>query len=284
MKSSKKRKARRRKMSRHWTLGRFVRLMVEILEDRLAPATIVGPANPPPVRDLPPVPTNLGFESGLAGWNVNAETAAGAVEVVTQFDGRGGTDPNTGQSSPSANYTPMEGDRFALLTTSGHGSDSTLSKSFAIGQGGQLISFAAFFDAGDYAPFNDYGDVVLYKDSTPLVTLFAEDIHGGDGFDADPPVPLLAPLPGGSTDRNGVGSYGSTPWTTVEYAITSPGNYSLVARAANTGDNALNSHMGLDDVQFLGPAELERQRRVRVYRARGRLRQSPWLRNSRWSS
>jgi PKD domain len=255
LKSLKKRKPRRRKNARHWTLGRFVRLMVEILEDRVAPSASPGAANPLPVGDLPPVPANLGFESGLADWNVNTDTT-GAVKVVSQFNAAGGTDPNTKVSVPPTNFNPVEGNHFALLTTASVGSDTTLSKSFAIGQGGQLICFAAFFDAGDYAPFNDYGDVVLYKDSTPLVTLFAESIHGGAGLDADPPVPLLAPLPDGSTMRNGVGSYGSTPWTTVEYAIKSPGNYSLVARTANTGDNALDSYLGLDDIQFLGPAEI----------------------------
>jgi hypothetical protein len=96
----------------------------------------------------------------------------------------------------------------------------------------------------------------LYKDSTPLVTLFAENITGGDGLDQTPPVPLLAPFPNGCTVRNAVGSYGSTPWTTVDYSITEPGNYTLVARAANTRDSALSSHLGLDDLQFLGPAEI----------------------------
>ena len=197
------------------------------------------------------------MKTGLTGWTVNKDTT-GAVAVVTQFTGRGGTDPNTGVSVGPAIYNPVEGDHFALLTTASSGSDTTLSKAFAIGQGGQLISFAAFFDAGDYAPYNDYGDVVLYKDSTPLVSPFctAKNIHGGDGLDANPPVPLLAPLPNGATVRDGVGSYGSTPWTTVQYKITTPGNYSLVARTANTGDDALNSFLGLDDVQFLGAAEL----------------------------
>ncbi len=255
MKSLKKRKPRRRKNARHWTLVRFVRLMVEILEDRVTPSASADAANPLPVGDLPSVPANLGFESGLAGWNVNTDTT-GAVKVVSQFNAAGGTDPNTQMSVAPTIFNPVEGNQFALLTTASVGSDTTLSKSFAVGQGGQLICFAAFFDAGDYAPFNDYGDIVLYKDSTPLVTLFAESIHGGDGLDADPPVPLLAPLPDGSSVRNGVDSYGSTPWTTVEYAITSPGNYSLVARTANTGDNALDSYLGLDDIQFLGPAEI----------------------------
>ena len=165
-------------------------------------------------------------------------------------------------------YGPVEGDHFALLTSASNGSDTTLSKAFTIGQGGQIISFAAFFAAGDYAPFNDYGDVVLYKDSTPLVTLFAESIGGGNGLDQTPPVPLLAPFPNGCAVRNAVGSYGSTPWTTVEYSITAPGNYTLVARAANTRDSALSSHLGLDDLQFLGPAEITANAGSRIYACR----------------
>src|SRR4051812_11633653 len=97
MKSLKKRKQRRRKNAGPWTLGHFVRLVVEILEDRVVPSTVPGPTNPPPLADLPPVPTNLGFESGLAGWHTDTDTT-GAVVAVTQFTARGGTDPNTSES------------------------------------------------------------------------------------------------------------------------------------------------------------------------------------------
>ena len=44
--------------------------MVEILEDRAVPA-VFNPVLPPTSGDLPPVPSNLGFEDGLAGWQVN---------------------------------------------------------------------------------------------------------------------------------------------------------------------------------------------------------------------
>ena len=86
--------------------------------------------------------------------------------------------------------------------------------------------------------------------------MFANSIQGGDGLSSNPPVPLLAPLADGGTDRSSVGSFGYTPWTTVQYKITTPGTYSLVGRAANTGDDALNSYLGMDNVQFLGAVEL----------------------------
>jgi hypothetical protein len=140
------------------------------------------------------------------------------------------------------------------LKTAGPDSVTTLSTTFTIGPGGQHISFSAFFDAGDYAPFDDYGDVVLYKGSTPLVTLFAANILGGAGLDSKPPVPLLVPEAGGGTNRLGVGGYGTTPWTTIQYAITQPGTYTLEARTSNTGDNALDSYLGFGNFQFVKPS------------------------------
>ena len=51
-----------------------------------------------------------------------------------------------------------------------------LAKTFTVGPGGQFIGFSAFFDAGDYAPFNDYGDVVLYRSTSPYTLV------DGDGY------------------------------------------------------------------------------------------------------
>ncbi len=188
--------------------GPRVRLVLEILEDRVVPAvsiTQTGDLTPPASTstgislasgDLPPVPSNLGFEDLLSGWHTDPGNS-GDVSVVTQFTARGGIDPNTEQAVPAFTFSPVEGHNFAVLTTGRTSSASELSRSFAVGQGGQIISLAAFFDAGDYLPFNDYGDIVLFKNDVPLATLFAASIHGGTGLDGNPVSPLLAPRPDG---------------------------------------------------------------------------------------
>jgi hypothetical protein len=216
-----------------------VHLLVEVLEDRVVPSTT----------------TNLlGFENGLTGWNVN-KGDTGLVSVVTQWTATGNPDPTSASSASPRTYSP-EGDNqhFAVLKTAGPDSVTTLSQTFTLVNGGERLSFSAFFDAGDHAPFNDYGDVVLYKGSVPLVTLFAESILGGDGSDTLPPTPLLAPEVSGSRSRNAVGDYGNTPWTNLQYVITNPGTYTLEARTSNADDNALDSYLGLSNAQFVEPA------------------------------
>ena len=198
----------------------YVRLLLEVLEDRVVPSVTIG--NPTAGTDL------LGFENGLAGWNVN-KGDTGQVSVVTQWVANGGTDPVTGTSAAPRTYGP-EGDNqhFAVLKTAGPDSVTTLSQTFTVAKAGERLSFSAFFDGGDHAPFNDYGDVVLYDGGVPSSSpLFAESILGGDGLDSNPPVPLLAPEVGGGMSRQAVGNYGNTPWTNVQYVITEPGTYTL---------------------------------------------------------
>ena len=106
MKSVKKR--RRRKTSMDWTRGRFVRLIVEVLEDRTMPAVVLG--STPSRRPRPSwicllLPANLSFENNLSGWSVDNDTT-GKVAVVNDFDAKGGTDPNTNVSVPPIGLRP----------------------------------------------------------------------------------------------------------------------------------------------------------------------------------
>src|SRR5262249_38210537 len=150
------------------------------LEDRVVPSALL----PGLVNPLAQTATiaNSGFNNGLAGWNVSRGDT-GLVSVVTQWLAHGGTDPKTQIATPPRIYDPPADHRhFAVLKAAGPQSVTTLSQTFTVGAGGQYISFSAFFDAEDYAPFNDYGDIVLYQGATPLVTLFAVNILGGTGL------------------------------------------------------------------------------------------------------
>jgi hypothetical protein len=232
---------------------------LEILEDRLVPSitalagTAILRGQSALMASNSLVSTDLGFEHGFSGWRVNRGDT-GLVAIVNQWLARGGVDPATGATVAPRMYTPPgNAHHFAVLKTAGPYSVTTLSHPFTVGAGVQQLTLSAFFAAGDYKPFNDYGDIVLYKNATPLVTLFAANIMGGDGMTSHPPAPLLAPLADGTTTRTAVGNFGSTPWTTVQYTITSPGTYLLQARTSNTDDNAFDSYLGMGDVHFVGP-------------------------------
>src|SRR5262249_40136232 len=149
----------------------------------------------------------FGFEDNLAGWNQNPGDT-GLISLVTSWTAGGG-DPATGAAVTSRLYEPEDGaEHFAVLKTAGPHSVTLLSQAFTV-SAPEHLSFAAFFDAEDHAPFNDYGDVVLYRNDQPFVTLFAANIFGGDGSDSKPPAPLVAPRADGSESRDAVGSYGN---------------------------------------------------------------------------
>jgi hypothetical protein len=119
-------------------------------------------------------------------------------------------------------YTPVDGSAFALLTT-GLGQDlySTLSQTFTASAGDAIHGWA-FFDAGDYLPFNDDGYVRIKEGNH---VLFSADVAA-------------------------VGEYSETPWTAWAFTLPTAGSYTLEAGVRNRGDNGYDSFLGLDDIRF----------------------------------
>lgn len=114
-------------------------LLVECLEDRLAPAVSLA---------------NAGFESGLTGW-----TTSGNVSVATN---------HTDHSAPN-------GSKFALMESGTVNVYNTVSQSFAA-QAGQTITGYAFFHTTDYMPYNDDGRIVIKSGGTIIATLFSSSV------------------------------------------------------------------------------------------------------------
>ena len=178
--------------------------------------------------------TNPGFETGtLDGWVLNIPTGGYAV-ATGQYDSSGPDDPWNpddpwlppgllAMSVPSQ-YLPVEGEYFALLKTDGPGSYTTISQEFNV-RAGDVISGWAFFDAQDYWPYDDNAQVVLRSGGTTVATLFDSSVSV-------------------------VGDYGRTPWTYWEHEFHASGEYVMEARVANSGDDILDSHMGLDGIAF----------------------------------
>ncbi len=160
---------------------------------------------------------NGSFETGdLSGW----ETVQGDFVTVTTFQAG---------ISGSPDWTATDGAFFARLAA-GAGEDvfAELYQTF-YANSGSVVEFDAFFDAGDYDPFNDDAYVVL----TNLVTGEETTLY----FEA----------------VSTVGDYGHADWTTVTHTITEPGPYQLWAGVRNVGDNLQASHMGLDNVSQSDP-------------------------------
>jgi hypothetical protein len=115
---------------------------------------------------------------------------------------------------------PKTGSEFILMKTDGPGSYTTASRTF-VAKAGETISGWAFFDALDYLPYNDNGQVTINSGGSVLATLFSASV---------------------ST----VGAYGETPWTYWEYTFPSDGTYTLAAKVANAVDSEFDSYLGLD--------------------------------------
>jgi hypothetical protein len=147
---------------------------------------------------------NPNFETGnLSGWTTKIPFG-GFVHIVPS----------------GAGFTAKVGAYFALLKTNGPGSFTTLSQSFAAAPG-DTISGWAFFNAGDYMPYNDNAQVQIKSGNTVLATVFSASVAT-------------------------VGNFGKTPWTPWQHTVTAAGTYTVVARIANAGDSSFDSHMGLD--------------------------------------
>jgi hypothetical protein len=153
--------------------------------------------------------TNGSFELGLTGWS----TSGGSVTTVSSHTlvNEGGT------------RTAVDGSVFARLEAgAGVGVYTMLSQAFQA-NAGDTLSLSAFFDAGDYLPYNDDAYVKVI-DSTTSYTLFTASVGT-------------------------VGDYGSTPWTNINYTFVSTGTFQIEAGVRNVTDNGLNSFLGIDGVK-----------------------------------
>ncbi len=109
-----------------------------------------------------------------------------------------------------------EGD-LQLNATDGSAIKTTLSVT-----AGDVITFDWSFDADDYLSYNDFAFVVI-----------------GDQ------VIKLA-------DIEDVGDYGSTGWATFTYNVTATGDLTIGFGVMNTGDEALDSHLLIDNLEVNG--------------------------------
>ena len=156
---------------------------------------------------------NGGFETGdLTGWTKNP---IGSASVVT----------SVGKLGEPAAWGPMEGNRFLTLQAGSVGAYSLLSQSFSV-LAGQNLSLYAFFDAGDYLPYNDDGYVNLIGTSG-TTTLYARSVSHPD-----------------------VGNNGSDGWQFLTHTFSSSGSYQIEAGVRNILDGVNFSWIGLDGVSL----------------------------------
>jgi hypothetical protein len=160
---------------------------------------------------------NGGFESGdFTGWTVSSSLA-----TVTTSEAKLGE---------TGTWSAYEGNYFAsVFTGGGNGVFTLLSQTFTAGIGDQL-SFAIFFDAGDYLPFNDNGYARLIDANTnaTVATLYSKDVAA-------------------------VGDNGSSGWDLINYTFTGSGTFKMEFGVANFGDNMLPSALGVDAVSLQSP-------------------------------
>ena len=103
--------------------------------------------------------TNGSFETGdFSGWNVSIPEG-GSAQVVASHDAVPYMYPFF--------YSPVEGSTFALLKTDGPNSYTSISQTITA-QAGDKISGWAFFDSGDYYPYDDNAQVLVKSAVTTL--------------------------------------------------------------------------------------------------------------------
>jgi hypothetical protein len=158
--------------------------------------------------------TNGSFETGnLSGWSLN-------------FTGSGAVVTSQPALEESGTWTPLSGNGtyFAVISTgNGEGVYTLLSQAFAAAVGDTLY-FDIFFDAGDYLPFNDNGYARLIPTTGPGITIWDSSVAE-------------------------TGDFGSDGWDSESYVFTAAGTYSIEFGVTNSGDNGLNSILGVDDVR-----------------------------------
>jgi len=123
--------------------------------------------------------------------------------------------------------SPQEGSYFALLTPGTVSEDTRISQPFEASNGDKVSGWA-FFQTGDYPPYDDLGKVVITSDSgTTVATPFEQSVSS-------------------------VGDYKNSGWKYWEYTfsgLTGTGSFQIEARIHNTGDSSGTSVLGLDDVK-----------------------------------
>jgi hypothetical protein len=148
--------------------------------------------------------------SHLAGWVFTASVSAVSAH---QEVGSG------------AVYSPTDGQCFALLETGVQNVYTQLSQPFSATAGSE-ISGDVFFDAGDYLPFNDSGQVLLLDLATNTsYTLFQSSVEA-------------------------VGDFGFTAWTEFSFIIPADSSYQIIAQVKNVGDSGFHSFLGFDNFEL----------------------------------
>ena len=160
--------------------------------------------------------SNGGFESGdFTGWTTDVPSGAEAAVLIQHIDDDG--DP----------WNPVGGTYFARLKTDGPGSYTQLSRTLTV-TAGENLEFDWFFDAGDYAPYNDHVRYQIMDDNWTVIYA----------------VTLASVMDGGIV----VGDYGETGWHREMYTFSSNGTYTFAFGITNDGDSAVDSYAGIDNV------------------------------------
>src|SRR5215207_494514 len=167
---------------------------------------------------------NGNFETGdLTGWSVDTTASGGDASAVTSYD----YCPAQLECWTIYTMSPQEGSYFALLTPGTVSEDTRISQPFEASNGDKVSGWA-FFQTGDYPPYDDLGKVVITSDSgTTVATPFEQSVSS-------------------------VGDYKNSGWKYWEYTfsgLTGTGSFQIEARIHNTGDSSGTSVLGLDDVK-----------------------------------
>lgn len=173
--------------------------------------------------------------SDFAGW-IFDDGVGGAHDIVNLY-----TALDPGNPAPPT-YTT--GGNFAVLYAADEGSFARILSPSFHAKAGDVLRFFAFFDAGDYFPYDDFGEVRLLQVGPP--GLGEIPLLGGLLPLGELPVTPVGPaVTLYHKSRADVGDYGQTPWTLVEYTITEAGIYQLEGRVTNLLDSGLDSVLGL---------------------------------------
>jgi hypothetical protein len=155
---------------------------------------------------------NGSFETGdFTGWTQNL-SSGGYQGIVTGH----------------AAYAPVHGNYFALFGAGTQDILSGISQTFTLHAGHQIQGWA-FFDAGDYLPYNDIAKVEIFDSLGGLVA-----------------TPFYA-------DVAAVGDYGDGAWTYWQYTALVTGTYTVTMGVANTLDSGYHSYAGFDAISSTDP-------------------------------
>jgi hypothetical protein len=203
---------------------------------------------------------NLGFETGLTGWNFNDSVSLVGSASISAGENNWSISPSGGSM---AQLTPSGvGNEFSSSAKVFLGiSDTSLNyinSTFAGNSGGkQPTNYAAAsttfaanagdtlniswnYVSTDYTPWNDGSLISVVNLDAP--TSFAS-IYG---YAAEVFI-LGATNPG--TGNYSTGSYGSTGWQTAKIRFLTSGNYKLGLSTFNLGDTAYSPYLFIDDLK-----------------------------------